>query len=73
MLSISTDGKVLMWHNPLKGLKYPIRGHMLVQTKSYGSDLETHQFLGGSTMCLVKGAYGQNESSLFLGTNGGQV
>lgn len=73
LISISTDGKILMWLNPLKGLRHPILGHMLVQTKSYGGDLETYQYLGGSSMSLVKSIFGQNESALFIGTNGGQV
>lgn len=73
LLSISTDGKVLMWFNPLKGLKFPIRGHMLVSVKSYGGDLESYQYLGGSSMSLVKTVYGTNESALLIGTNGGQV
>lgn len=46
---------------------------MLVQTKTYAGDLESHQFLGGSSLNLVKGYYGQNESALLIGTYGGQV
>ena len=73
LVSISTDGKVLMWYNPQKSLKFPVKGHMLVQTKVYAGDLESHQYLGGSSMNLVKGFYGQNESALLIGTYGGQV
>lgn len=73
LITISTDGKVLMWYNPERTLKFPVKGHMLVQTKSYGGDLESHSFLGGSSLNLVKGVYGQNESTLLIGTYGGQV
>ena len=46
---------------------------MLVQTKTYAGDLESHQFLGGASLNLVRGFYGQNESALLIGTYGGQV
>ena len=46
---------------------------MLVNTKVQFGDIESHQYLGGSSLNLVKGVYGQNESSLLIGTYGGKV
>ena len=33
ILSISTDGKILIWNDPVKGLKFPIKGHLIARTK----------------------------------------
>jgi len=78
LISISSDGKVLIWENPLRSLKHPIKGHMLVQsnpeTRRTIGDLEAYQYLGGTAISYIKGAYDFNtESAFIIGTAGGQV
>ncbi len=35
LVSISTDGKILFWNEPLRSLlRYPIKGHMLARIKN---------------------------------------
>ena len=33
ILTISTDGKILIWNDPVKSLKFPIKGHLIARTK----------------------------------------
>lgn len=33
LLTISTDGKILIWSDPLKSMKFPIKGHLLARSK----------------------------------------
>lgn len=30
LVSVSSDGKILTWKNPTKGLRYPIKGHLFL-------------------------------------------
>jgi len=36
LVSVSSDGKVLIWKNPERQLRYPIKGHIFARTDSTG-------------------------------------
>mgnify|MGYP001049787315 CR=1 FL=1 len=68
LVTISSDGKILMWNNPLKALRYPIKGHMTARVKN-----NSLQILGGTSLAMVTGAFGLDENAFIVGTEGGVV
>jgi WD40 repeat protein len=34
LVSISTDGKLLMWENPVRSLRFPIKGHLIAKMRN---------------------------------------
>ena len=72
MLTISTDGKVLIWNRPMATLRYPIKGHLLARPTE---DRKGYQSLGGISMSVVKERKTGLELDLkiVIGTEGGQV
>jgi len=65
---MSSDGKILLWKNPLRYLRYPIKGHLLARVKN-----NQLQVLGGTTMSLIQGSFGLDEMAFVVGTEGGMV
>ena len=51
LLSISTDGKVLLWNRPMATLRYPIKGHMLARPADKGK----LQVFAGTSLSVIKG------------------
>ncbi len=69
LVSISTDGKILFWNEPLRSLlRYPIKGHMLARIKNKNVSV-----LGGTALSLFKGTYGQEDCTFLVGTEGGVI
>lgn len=64
LITISTDGKVLVWR--LKDyLKFPIKGHVLSKT------IKGEQIIAGG-MCLAR-VHGYKETTFFAGGENGQI
>ena len=57
-----------MWNNPLKALRYPIKGHMTARVKN-----NSLQVLGGTSLAMIAGAFGLDENAFIVGTEGGVV
>jgi WD repeat-containing protein 34 len=68
LVTISSDGKILMWENPMKSLRYPIKGHMTARVKN-----NNLQVLGGTNIAMIAGAFGLDENAFIVGTEGGVV
>lgn len=77
MCTVSSDGKILIWNNPLKyktlpksldNLRYPIKGHMFARVKN--NQLQT---LSGTYMSIIRGHTSLEEDSFIVGTEGGMI
>ena len=69
ILTISTDGKILIWNDPVRSLKFPIKGHLIARIKD-----NQIQSLGGSSMALIKGSlFGLDELKIIIGTESGII
>lgn len=68
LVSISGDGKVLVWKNPLKSLRYPVKGHLIARVKE-----RELQILGGNSISMIKGQGSLEDQAFIVGTEGGMV
>jgi len=68
LVTVSKDGKILIWDNPLKSLRYPIKGHIFGRKKD-GKLI----VLSGLSLSMVTDTMGLNESSFIVGTEGGMI
>ena len=68
LVTIASDGKILMWKNPLKGLRYPIKGHIFAKSKDNKIVIQS-----GSSLAMIADSYGLDEDSFIVGTEGGLV
>ena len=50
LVTIASDGKILMWPNPMKHLRYPIKGHTIARAKNNQLSI-----FGASSMDLIIG------------------
>ena len=64
LVSISTDGKILVWRLEDK-LRYPIKGHMLAKKKGAETTV-----IGGTAMDIT---HVMNDNNYLVGTEGGQI
>ena len=66
LLSLSTDGKILLWNSPAVQLRYPIKGHLLIEPQQ--------GIRGGTSMAqagTVKSEY--EDIRILVGAEAGQV
>ena len=68
LVTIASDGKILLWNNPIKSLRYPIKGHIFAKMKNNQVIIQS-----GSSLAMLGDQYGLDESSFIVGTEGGLV
>lgn len=57
-----------MWKDPLKNLRYPIKGHLTARIMN-----NKLQILGGMSLSMIEGSYALDEISFIVGTEGGLI
>jgi hypothetical protein len=57
-----------MWKDPLKNLRYPIKGHLTARIMN-----NKLQILGGMSLSMIEGNYALDEISFIVGTEGGLI
>ena len=68
LVTISSDGKILMWNNPMKNLRFPIKGHMTARVAD-----GRLQVLGGTSLSMIQSSHGLDEIGFIVGTEGGLI
>ena len=67
-MSIASDGKILMWPNPMKHLRYPIKGHTFARAKNNQLSI-----FGAASMDIIPGGTTLEEQAFVVGTESGLV
>lgn len=68
LVTVSSDGKILVWNNPLKNLRFPILGHIFAKVKD-----RQLVMMSGSSLALIPDTLGMEENHFMVGTEGGLV
>jgi len=63
LATISSDGKILIWNDPMRTLRYPIKGHILSKMKN-----NKLQIQGGTNFTLISDQFGLDENVFIVGT-----